>query len=161
MHLPQYKLCTRKTVLALEVKFYLDVHWISMATVTNADQLNDVKYAFSADQRKWRQIRISAVSGQSGTHFCFSQQDKHIIRVAVGIGKGIKPDELERIAGTADRMITAPDFDELKKEIDRIIKKIQDLSCGNLNGCDIGNVRCFSANRLNCFYSTHCSSDPR
>ena len=46
MHLPQHKLCTRKTVLALEVKFYLDIDWISMAMATNADQLNDVKYVF-------------------------------------------------------------------------------------------------------------------
>ena len=47
MHLSQHELCTRKTELALEVKFYLDFH-TSMATNT--------------DQRKWRQIRISAVS---------------------------------------------------------------------------------------------------
>ena len=54
MHLPQHiKLRTRKTVLALEVKFYLDVHWGYMAMATNADQL------------KWRQIRISAVSSQA------------------------------------------------------------------------------------------------
>ena len=50
MHLPQHKLCTRKTELALEVKFRLDVHWVYMATATNADQ------------RKWRQLRNSAVS---------------------------------------------------------------------------------------------------
>ena len=41
--------CTRKTGLALEVKFYLDVHRVCMAMAMNADQL------------KWRQGRISAV----------------------------------------------------------------------------------------------------
>ena len=44
MHLPQHKLCTRKTGLALEVKLDLDVHWVFMAMATNADHL------------KWRQI---------------------------------------------------------------------------------------------------------
>ena len=49
MHLAQHKLCTRKTVLALEVKFYLDVHWVYMDMATSADQL------------KWIQMRVSAV----------------------------------------------------------------------------------------------------
>ena len=49
MPLPQHELCTRKTELALEVKCYLDVHWVHMTTATNADQW------------KWRQIRSSAV----------------------------------------------------------------------------------------------------
>ena len=52
VHLSQQKLCTRKTELALEGKFHPDFHWVtSMAT--------------NADQRKWRHIRISAVSSQA------------------------------------------------------------------------------------------------
>ena len=39
MHLPQHKLCTRKTELALEVKFYLDVHRVYMAMAMNVHQL--------------------------------------------------------------------------------------------------------------------------
>ena len=51
----QHKLCTRKTELALEVKFYLDVHWVYMAMRTNADQL------------KWRYtyFRVACVSTAS------------------------------------------------------------------------------------------------
>ena len=47
MHLPQHKLCARKTEFALEMKVY-----IAMAT--------------NADRRKWRQIRIFVVSVPSG-----------------------------------------------------------------------------------------------
>ena len=50
MRLQQHNLCTRKQSFAREVKFYVCVHRVSMAMATNADQL------------KWRQIRISAVS---------------------------------------------------------------------------------------------------
>ena len=53
MHLSQHKLCTRKMGLAPEVKFYLDFHWVTCPTNT--------------DQRKWRQIRISAVSSKRQT----------------------------------------------------------------------------------------------
>ena len=31
MHLPQHRLCPEKTELALEIKFYLDVHSVCMA----------------------------------------------------------------------------------------------------------------------------------
>ena len=55
--------------LALEVKFYLDFHWVTQPwrrTLTNG---RDVKYVFprcllNADQWKGRQIRISAVSAE-------------------------------------------------------------------------------------------------
>ena len=50
MHLLPHILCTKKTVLALEVKFYLDVHWVYMAMATNIDQLN------------WRLRHISVAS---------------------------------------------------------------------------------------------------
>ena len=53
MQLARRELCTRRAEFALEVKFYLDVHWVYMAIAKNADQL------------KWRQIRISAVSAWS------------------------------------------------------------------------------------------------
>ena len=46
MHLLQHKLCTRKTELALEVKFYIKYHWVTRSwwrTLTNG---SDVKYVF-------------------------------------------------------------------------------------------------------------------
>ena len=45
MHLAQHKLCTRKIELALEVKFYLDVHWVTRPwrrTLANGNDLKDV-----------------------------------------------------------------------------------------------------------------------
>ena len=45
-----YKYRTRTTELTLELKFYLDVHWVYMAIATNADR------------RNWRQIRTPAGS---------------------------------------------------------------------------------------------------
>ena len=53
MHLPQYKLCTRKTELALGVKFCRGVHRVHMALVTNADQW------------MWRPVCISEVCTSS------------------------------------------------------------------------------------------------
>ncbi|KAM7452303.1 hypothetical protein ABFA07_000467 [Porites harrisoni] len=44
-------------------------------------------------------------------------------RIAVGIGKKIKSDELETIAGSPDRVVTAKSFDKLKKELDEIREK--------------------------------------
>ena len=54
MHLSQYKLCTRKMELALEVKFISTFTEFTRPMVMNADQ------------RKWRQIHISAVSWGAG-----------------------------------------------------------------------------------------------
>ena len=50
MHLLQHKLCTRKTELALKMRFYLDFHWVYMTMAMNTGQ------------RKWRQMCISMVS---------------------------------------------------------------------------------------------------
>ena len=51
MHLSQQKSCTRKMELVLEVKFYLDFHWVTgpwWRTLTNG---SDVKYVFSRCHR--------------------------------------------------------------------------------------------------------------
>ncbi|CAH3032611.1 unnamed protein product, partial [Porites lobata] len=48
---------------------------------------------------------------------------KGVHRIAVGIGKKIKSDELETIAGSPDRVVTAKSFDKLKKELDEIREK--------------------------------------
>ena len=53
-----HKLCTRKTMLALVVRFYLYVKWICMAMATNAEQII------------WHQISISVVSTQWQTITC-------------------------------------------------------------------------------------------
>ena len=62
------------------------------------------------------------------------------MRVAVGIGKGIKPAELLRIAGSEERTVTAPNFDQLKIKIQKIVKMIKDLSCGKLVCHCVGSV---------------------
>ena len=58
MLLPQHKSYIRKTELALEVKFQLDVRWVHMAMATNAHR------------QKWRKIRISALSPRTVTKRC-------------------------------------------------------------------------------------------
>ena len=52
--------------------------------------------------------------------FCFSFQWKGVHRVAVGIGKKIKQEELETIAGSPGRVVTADSFEELDKQVDNI-----------------------------------------
>ena len=47
-------------------------------------------------------------------------QEKGVHRVAVGIGKKIKQEELEKIAGSPDRVVNAASFDELDEQLDRI-----------------------------------------
>ena len=62
MYLSQHKLCTRKIELALELKFYLDFHWVSRPwrrTLTNG---SDVKYIFLRSPcdavRLWRRVPV-------------------------------------------------------------------------------------------------------
>lgn len=56
-------------------------------------------------------------------YFVTDIQAKGVHRIAVGIGKKIKSDELETIAGSPDRVVTAKSFDKLKKELDEIREK--------------------------------------
>ena len=46
-------------------------------------------------------------------------------RIAVGIGKDIKPSELEEIAGDPNRVVNAKSFSALEKEL----AKIQEITC--------------------------------
>ena len=57
--------------------------------------------------------------------FRFYTQAKGVHRIAVGIGKQIKTEELETIAGSPDRVVNAASFDALEKELD----KIREVTC--------------------------------
>ena len=72
VHLAQYTLCTRKTELALKVKFYLDFHWVTRATlVTNGSDVKDViprcRPARIAEICIWRHFRWPAFIPNSVT----------------------------------------------------------------------------------------------
>ena len=67
----------KETEIALDVKFYLDFHWVTRTWWRRPNNGSDVKYVFpltkgsevtdvSVDQRKWRQRRISAASFPPG-----------------------------------------------------------------------------------------------
>ena len=76
MHLSQHKLCTRKMELALEVKFYLDFHWVTRPwrrTLTNGSDViyvfaltngSDVIYVFPRCPLQWdKSLIISSCAG--------------------------------------------------------------------------------------------------
>ena len=46
MHLSQHALCTRKMELALELKFYLGFHWVTLTWRRTLTNESDVKYVF-------------------------------------------------------------------------------------------------------------------
>ena len=58
------------------------------------------------------------LSAHGGPIFLF--QEKGVHRVAVGIGKNIKQEELEKIAGSPDGIVNAASFDELDEQLDNI-----------------------------------------
>ena len=59
----------------------------------------------------------------------FLYQEKGVARVAVGIGKSIKQQELVRMSGSEERAVSAQNFDALSEYLD----KIRELSCGEFS----------------------------
>ena len=61
-------------------------------------------------------------------HFIFIYQDKKVLMIAVGIGKGIKDSELKIVAGVKGHYVHAIDFDHLYG----IMGKVKDDACGTV-----------------------------
>ena len=59
----------------------------------------------------------------------FLYQEKGVTRVAVGIGKNIKQNELVRMSGSTERAVSAKNFDVLAQYLD----KIRELTCGEFS----------------------------